>query len=164
MLKSGSALQQSVEALREEGSPGSPTGGHSGPPEAGRHHCSASLRLYQRALQASAGRAPPKASLPGGFLPGPLSRVSSSQGLSPGPVHSRALSVSSQSSLGAHGCSQSSLGARWCSNLFLEGSLDQGPPAARPHFTFVTSSTALSPVPPGLGLKHAYFVGGASQC
>ena len=106
MLKSGFALQQSMETLREEGLPGSPIGGHSGPPEAGRHH---SAQPAQGHIRGPARR------LQDELLPRPLSRAC---------AQPCSLPVSSQSSLGARWCSQSSLGARWCSNLFLEGSLD----------------------------------------
>ena len=64
VLKSGSALQQSMETLREEGSPGSPIGGHSGPPEAGRHHSAQPGRGRIRG---------PARRLQGELLPRPLS-------------------------------------------------------------------------------------------
>lgn len=156
-------MQQSVETLREEGRlaphrplvfPGWPSPLLSQPPE----NC---IRGLTRRLQAGA---PPGAPSPGRAPPRPLSWACAQ------PCSLCVLTVISRhagahSHLSAHTGVHSHLSVhRWCSNLFLGGSLDQGPPAARPHFTFVTASHGPVSRPPGLGLKHAYFVGGASQC
>lgn len=138
-VKSGSALQQSVETLREEGSPGSPTAVLWSSPRLASPLLSqpeavseGSPGVCRRSSEApSPGWAPPKASLPG-LCTAVLS-------LCPHSHLSRTL-VLSQSSLAA-GVHSHLLGARWCSNLFLGGSLDQGSTTARPHFTLVTSST-----------------------
>ena len=95
-VKSESALQKSVETLREEGSPGSPTG-----------QCFP-LVLLRLAVTTLLSQPEARVEDPPGVC-----RAGSSRGLSPGPVDSHLLPTSSHSHLSAS-C---------CSNLFLEGSL-----------------------------------------
>lgn len=88
VLKSESALQKSVETLREEGSPGSPTG-----------QCFP-LVLPRLAGSTLLSQLEARTEDPPGVC-----RASSSRGLSPGPVDSRLLPASSHSHLRASCCS-----------------------------------------------------------